>query len=212
MAAGLLVLVGDLQRELNHRTAIGVDPELALADVHLHDVLDLRVGVVLDELDDRLVREVLHAEDPDCERDLVGDVAQADRIELALPDRLHLAGRPDDPDLVEAVRPGRLLDERDVRAEVVLRPAGGIELGDRGRHHRAGAVGLVAGAGHDRAVDDPLLEREREELGDDAAVLRSREDCTVGAACGDAGRVVAKEVVLNHHSHLRAPSQRRSSP
>src|SRR5690606_30889896 len=115
MAARLLVLVGDLQRELDHRTAIGVDPELALADVHLHDVLDLRVGVVLDELEDRLVWEVLHAEDADRERDLVGDVAQADRVELALPDRLHLARSPDDPELVEAVRPGRLLDERDVR-------------------------------------------------------------------------------------------------
>ena len=39
MAAGLLVLVGHLERKLDDLSALGVDPELALADLHLLDGL-----------------------------------------------------------------------------------------------------------------------------------------------------------------------------
>ena len=103
VASGLFVLVGDLERQLDDLSALAVDPELALADLHLLDGFHLHCCVVFHELEDGLVREVLHAEDTDRERDLVADIPETDRVELAFPDCLHLAGGTDDADLVEAV-------------------------------------------------------------------------------------------------------------
>src|SRR5208337_3878122 len=67
VAAGLLVLVGHLERQLDYLSALAVYPELALADLHLLDGFHLHRRVVFHELENALVREVLHAEDTDCE-------------------------------------------------------------------------------------------------------------------------------------------------
>ena len=75
--------------------------------------------MVFHELLDALVREVLHAEDADRERDLVRDIAETDRVELTLSDSLHLAGSTNDTDLVKAIAPCCLLDEGDVGADII---------------------------------------------------------------------------------------------
>ncbi len=66
MAAGLLVLVGDLEGQAGDVPALGVDPELALPDVHLLHGAEALARVVLDNGLYGLVREVLHAEEPYC--------------------------------------------------------------------------------------------------------------------------------------------------
>ena len=70
MAPGLLVLVGHFQRQLDDLSALPIDPELALADLHLLDRFHLHRCMVFHELENTLVREVLHAEDTDCKSDL----------------------------------------------------------------------------------------------------------------------------------------------
>src|SRR5208337_3287066 len=120
LAAWLFVLVGNLERQLDYLSALAVYPELALADLHFLDGLKLHSSVVFHELEDALVREVLHAEDTDCKCNAVANIAETDRVELALADCLHLAGGTDDTNLVETKRAGSFLDHGDVGADVVL--------------------------------------------------------------------------------------------
>ena len=110
VAAGLLVLVGHLERQLDDLSALAVYPELALADLHLLDGFHLHCCVVFHELEDALVGEVLHAEDTDCKRNAGADITGTNRVKLEFPDCLHLAGGTDDTDLVQAEAAGCFLD------------------------------------------------------------------------------------------------------
>ena len=172
--------------------ALGVDPELALPDLHLLHGAEVLARVVLDKGLHGLVREVLHAEETYCEGDLAGDIPHVDGIELSLPDRLHLAADAGDPDLVEAEGPGRLLEPGDLGADVVLRPLCLEDVLAAHRDEWPGLPGPVALACHNGPVDDPLLEGIDHEGGGDAAVLCLLEDLLVRAPCRDAGRVFAE--------------------
>ncbi len=97
MAAGLLVLVGCLEGQAGDIPAVSIDSELALPDIHPpHGAKTLR-RMILDDGLQRLVWEVLHAEEPYCEGDLARDIPHVDGIELSLPDCLHLAADAGDP-------------------------------------------------------------------------------------------------------------------
>ena len=171
VAAGLLVLVGYLEWQGDDVSALGVDPELALSDLHLLYGAEVLARVVLDKHLHGFVREVLHAEKPYCEGDLAGDIPHVDWIELSLPDRLHLAADAGDPDFVEAERPGRLLEPGDLGTDVVLRPLCLEDALAGHRDERSGLPGSVALACHNGPIDDPLLEGIDHEGGGDAAVL-----------------------------------------
>ncbi len=75
--------------------------------------------MVFNKLLDTLVGEVLHTKDTNCKGNLVRNITKTRGVELAFPDRLHLAGSSDDPNPVETVAPCCLLDEGDVGADVV---------------------------------------------------------------------------------------------
>jgi len=171
VAPGLFVLVGDLEWELDNLSALTVDPELTLADLHLLDSVHSHACMIFHQLDDTLVGEVLHTENSHCEFDTVRDIAEPDRVELAFSYCLHLARGSHDTDLIQTVAAGCLLDPGHLGADVVLGAACGHQLFDGRRNERAGPPWLVAFSCHNGAVDDALFECKLEELSDDAAVL-----------------------------------------
>ena len=191
-----------LERHGGYVPALGVDPVLALRDLHLLHGAEVLARVVLDNGLHGLVREVLHAEEPYCEGDLVRDIPHVDGIELSLPDRLHLAADAGDPDLIEAEGPGRLLEPGDLGADAVLRPSCLEDVLAARRDERLWLPGSVAHACHNCPVDDPLLEGIDHEGGGDAAVLCLLEDLLVRAPCRNAGYVFAEIWICNHLSHL----------
>ena len=139
--------------------------------------------MVLDDGLHGLVREVLHAEEPYCEGDLVRDIPHVDRIELSLSDRLHLAADAGDPDLVETEGPGSLLEPGDLGADVVLRPSCLEDVLAAHRYEWPGLPGPIAQACHNGPVDDPLLEGMDHEGSGDATVLCLLKDLLVLAPC-----------------------------
>jgi len=183
VAAGLLVLVGHLERQGDYVPALSVDPELSLPDLHLLHGAEALARVVLNNSLHGLVREVLHAEEPYCEGDFVRDIPHVDGIELSLPDRLHLAADAGDPDLVEAEGSSRLLEQGDLGADVVLRPSCLEEVLTAHRDERPGLPGPVALACHNGSVDDSLFKGINHEGGDYATVLCLLEDLLVRAPC-----------------------------
>src|SRR5512137_545827 len=120
VAAGLFVFVGYLEWQLDYLSTLAVNPELTLADLHLLDGFHLHGCMVFHELENTLVREVLHAEYTDCECNAGSDITGTDRVELEFPDCLHLAGGSNNTDLVQAKAAGCFLDHGHIRADIVL--------------------------------------------------------------------------------------------
>ncbi len=155
MAAGLLIFMGIFERHGGHVPTLCVDPKLALPDLHFLHGAEALVCVVLDKGLYGIVWEVHHAEEPYCKGDLVRDIPHVDRIELSLPDCLHLATDAGDPDPVEAEGPGRLLEPGDLGTDIILRP---LCLEDVLAAHRDEWPGLpwsVALACHNSPIDYP---------------------------------------------------------
>jgi len=119
MTAWLFIFVGNLQWQLDHLSALAVYPELSFPDLHLLDRFEFHRRMVFNKLLDTLVGEVFHAKDANCKGNLVRDITKTGWVELAFPDRLHLAGGSDDADPVETIAPCCLLDEGDVGADVI---------------------------------------------------------------------------------------------
>ena len=125
------------------------------------------------------LQEKFSAEDAQRKGDLVVDIAQTDRIELSLPDGLHLAGCTHNADFIKTVTPGHLLDQAEVRADVVARSGGGKKFGLCGRDNRLRLPGRAARARNDGTIDDALFERVGKERGYDSAVLGMLQDLLI---------------------------------
>ncbi len=84
MAAGLLVFVSHFKWQWDDLSALCIDPELALADLHLLDGIHLHSCVVFHELEDGLVREVLHAEDSERKCNAGADITGTNGVKWSL--------------------------------------------------------------------------------------------------------------------------------
>ncbi len=202
MAAWLLVLMRLLERHGGDVSALGVDKEFSLPELHLLHGTEALVCVIFNKGLYGIIWEVHHAEEPYCESDLARDIPHVDWIELSLPDRLHLAADAGDPDPIEAEGPDRLLEPGNLGADVVLRPLCFEDVFTAHRNKRPGFPGQVSLACHNSPVDDPLLECINHEGGGDSTVLCFLEDLLIRAPCRDACHVFAEIRIFNHPSHL----------
>ena len=110
VASWLFVLVGYLEWQVGRTCPrLPVDPELALADLHLLDRVHVHACVVFHELENGLVREVLDAEDSECKCNAGADITGTEPGRMEFPDCLHLAGGSDNTNLVKAEGAGCFL-------------------------------------------------------------------------------------------------------
>lgn len=161
MAAGLLVFVGSFQGQAGDIPPVSVNPELALPDVHSSHGVEALRRMVLDNGLQRLVWEVLHTEETNCESNLIRDVPHVNRIELSLPDCLHLAADTGYTYLIETERPSCFLEPGDLGADAVLRPSCLENVLAAHSNERFGLPWSVSFACHNSSIDYPLDDLEK---------------------------------------------------